>query len=152
MEQARGLGDKLGPILLQLPPTLKADPPLLAACLDAFGRTVRVAVEPRHESWWTDEVRDVLTERDAALSWADRLGRPVTPLWRTASWGYLRLHEGRAEPRPRYGRQALQTWADRIAEAWTPTDDVFVYFNNDPGCAAVTDAETFTELTPQKAG
>jgi uncharacterized protein YecE (DUF72 family) len=151
MERARGLGDKLGPILLQLPPTLKADPPLLAACLDAFGRSVRVAVEPRHDSWWTDEIRGILTERDVALSWADRKGRPVTPLWRTSSWGYLRMHEGRAEPPPRYGRQALQTWADRLADTWSPTDDVFVYFNNDPGGAAISDAEAFTELALQAA-
>ena len=146
MERAAGLGDRLGPVLVQLPPTLRADPELLSACLGEFGDGVRVAVEPRHESWWTDETRAVLEKHGAALSWADRLGRPVTPLWRTTGWGYLRLHEGRAEPRPRYGRTALKTWHERVRSTFTPAEDVFVYFNNDPGGAAVTDAIAFRAL------
>src|SRR5262245_24226073 len=47
MAVATGLGDKLGPVLLQLPPTLKADPALLDACLAEFPAGVRVTVEPR---------------------------------------------------------------------------------------------------------
>jgi uncharacterized protein YecE (DUF72 family) len=143
LDRAAGLGDRLGPVLLQLPPTLKADPALLADCLASFPSHVRVAVEPRHESWWTDQVRGVLTDHRAALCWADRLGRPVTPLWRTADWGYLRLHEGRANPRPRYGRRALRTWAERIQQIWSNAEDAYVYFNNDQGGAAVIDVEAF---------
>ncbi|MET8679350.1 DUF72 domain-containing protein [Streptomyces sp. NPDC004647] len=143
MSHASGLGSRLGPVLLQLPPTLRADPGLLDTCLDCFPSGTRVAVEPRHDSWWTAEVRTVLERRGAALCWADRGSRPVTPLWRTADWGYLRLHEGRAEPWPRYGRRALRTWAERIADTWPETADVHVYCNNDPGGAAVHDAITF---------
>jgi uncharacterized protein YecE (DUF72 family) len=141
MERAAGLGPKLDVILLQLPPTLRADADLLRECLSRFPDTVRVAVEPRHDSWWTDEVRDLLTERGAALCWADRLGRPLTPLWRTAEWGYVRFHEGAASPWPHYGDQALRTWVARIAEAWP--DDAYAYFNNDPGGAAVRNAARF---------
>ena len=39
----------------------------------------------------------------------------VTPLWRTADWGYLRFHEGDGAPWPRYRESSLQSWADRIA-------------------------------------
>jgi uncharacterized protein YecE (DUF72 family) len=67
-------------------------------------------------------------------------------LWRTAEWGYVRFHQGRAHPSPRYGRQALRTWADRIAAAWTDSDDVYVYFNNDPGACAVRNAQQFRQL------
>jgi uncharacterized protein YecE (DUF72 family) len=147
MGVARGLGDRLGPILLQLPPTLRADPALLDGCLARFPSDVRVAVEPRHESWWTDETRAVLERRGAALCWADRLGRPVTPLWRTADWAYLRFHEGAAEPWPNYGDRALTTWARRLAETWTASEDAYVYFNNDPGGAAVRNARRFTALS-----
>ncbi|MER7000812.1 DUF72 domain-containing protein [Streptomyces sp. NPDC000410] len=143
MEHAEGLGERLGPVLLQLPPTLRADPGLLDAALACFPRGVRVAVEPRHESWWTDEVRDVLERRGAALCWADSGSRPVTPLWRTADWGYVRFHEGRAEPWPGYGRAALAAWVGRIADAFPDRADVFAYFNNDPGGAAVRDAVAF---------
>jgi uncharacterized protein YecE (DUF72 family) len=71
---AAGLGTKLGPVLLQLPPTWKGDPGLLDETLAEFRRTgpsrLRIAVEMRHESCWTDEMRKVLTEREAALVWA----------------------------------------------------------------------------------
>jgi uncharacterized protein YecE (DUF72 family) len=143
LEHATSLGHHLGPLLLQLPPTLRADPDALDRCLGCFPPGVRVAVEPRHDSWWTDEVRAVLTARGAALCWADRGSRPVTPLWRTAPWGYLRFHEGLAQPWPRYGTQALAHWAERIAETWPDQAEVHAYFNNDPGGAAVLDAAAF---------
>ncbi|MFI0737443.1 DUF72 domain-containing protein [Streptomyces sp. NPDC021100] len=143
MRHAAGLGDRLGPVLLQLPPTLRADPATLDAALAEFPPGVRVAVEPRHPSWWTDEVRAVLEHRGAALCWADAGSRPAGPLWRTAGWGYLRFHGGRARPWPRYGRQALATWAARVADTWPRQADVHAYFNNDPGGAAVADAAVF---------
>jgi len=140
LERATALGDRLGPVLLQLPPTLRADADALAATLALFPREVRVAVEPRHPSWWTYEIRGVLERHAAALCWADRGGRPVTPLWRTANFGYLRMHEGRAAPAPRYGRAALGHWLRRIADAYGDGVPAYVYFNNDPGGAAVVDA------------
>src|SRR3954469_23706107 len=143
MTHAEGLGDRLGPVLLQLPPTLRADPALLDACLACFPSGTRVAVEPRHDSWWTPETLEVLESRGAALCWADVQARPVTPLRRTADWGYVRFHQGRAQPWPRYGRRSLDTWVDRIATTWSDAHDVYAYFNNDPGGAAVADAVTF---------
>lgn len=143
MTAATGLGPKLGPVLLQLPPTLRADPERLTACLRRFPDAVRVAVEPRHPSWWTGATRDVLENHGAALCWADRLGHALTPLWRTTDWLYLRLHEGPAQPWPRYDDQTLQAWAQELGtEA-----DAYVYFNNDPGGAAVRDALRFAALT-----
>ncbi|MEU2335733.1 DUF72 domain-containing protein [Streptomyces sp. NPDC006654] len=143
MTHAAGLGDRLGPVLLQLPPTLKADPPLLDACLSCFPRGTRVAVEPRHDSWWSRETREVLESRGAALCWADIRARPMSPLWRTTDWAYVRFHQGRATPWPRYGRRSLETWVDRIATACPEKADVYAYFNNDPGGAAVRDAAVF---------
>lgn len=140
LSRATGLGNKLGPVLLQLPPTLPADAGLLDAALSAFPRHIRVVLEPRHESWWAPAIREVLTARGAALCWADRGSRPVTPLWRTADFGYLRMHSGAARPRPRYGRRAIDSWVDRLREAYPDGEDVFVYFNNDQHGAAVDDA------------
>ncbi|GAA1893359.1 DUF72 domain-containing protein [Streptantibioticus ferralitis] len=149
MSHAGALGPRLGPILLQLPPTLPLDAETLAsldACLAAFPASTRVAVEPRHESWWTEDVRALLERRSAALCWADWRARPGSPLWRTADWGYVRFHVGIANPWPRYGRQALTTWARRITDTWPEEADVYAYFNNDPGGAAVRDAETFIRV------
>ncbi|HEX8803061.1 MAG TPA: DUF72 domain-containing protein, partial [Acidimicrobiales bacterium] len=140
--RAEGLGDRLGPYLLQLPPTLRADVDLLDACLARFPSGARVAVEPRHESWWVDDVRAVLERRQAALCWADRRSHPITPLWATAGWGYVRFHQGAASPWPSYGRTALAHWLDRIDAAWPLSGgaDVFAYFNNDQHAAAPDDA------------
>ncbi|MDH6627375.1 uncharacterized protein YecE (DUF72 family) [Streptomyces sp. LBL] len=143
MSHAEGLGDRLGPVLLQLPPTLRADAGLLDACLACFPPATRIAVEPRHDSWWTPAVRTVLETRSAALCWADVLSRPATPLWRTTDWGYVRFHQGRARAWPRYGHRSLTTWAERIAATWSEGEDVYAYFNNDPNGAAVKDAAVF---------
>jgi uncharacterized protein YecE (DUF72 family) len=143
VDAAAGLGDRLGPVLLQLPPDLQAVPRLLEECLRQFPPAVRVAVEPRHSSWWTDEVREVLSARNAALCWADRKGSALTPLWRTADWGYLRLHEGEGGPWPRYSERVLSGWAQRITGTWAEGRDVYVYFNNDQNCAAPRDAARF---------
>ena len=146
LDAAAGLGGQLpwlGPVLLQLPPDLRAAPGLLDECLGCFPPGLRVAVEPRHESWWTDRTREVLAARDAALCWTDRQGTAVTPLWRTADWGYLRCHEGDGAPWPRYRESSLRAWADRVAVAWAEGLDVYVYFNNDQGGAAPRDAAAF---------
>ena len=145
LDRAAGLDGKLGPVLVQLPPDLRADPEALARTLAAFPPSVRVAVEPRHDSWWTSDVREVLTTYGAALCWADRRDLPLTPLWRTAAWGYLRLHESSTAPWPLYRRETLAAWAQRVTETWRDDEDVVVYFNNDPGCAAVDNAVTFAE-------
>ena len=145
MSRADALGPKLGPVLLQLPPDLPADVPALAATLDAFHGRARVAFEPRHESWWQPTVHDLLADRGAAYVWADRAGQPYGPTWRTAPWGYLRLHYGDAQPAPNYHRHTLGVWADRIAATYADEEDVFVYFNNDGRCAAVDNAVTFAE-------
>jgi len=146
LSRATALGPKLGPVLLQLPPSLRADVGLLIEVLERFPREVRVAVEPRHESWWTGAVRAALERHGATLCWADRRSRPITPLWTTADWGYLRLHEGRATPRPRYGRTALASWVERIASSFAADAPVYVYFNNDHGAAAIADALTLATL------
>ncbi|MDQ3938642.1 MAG: DUF72 domain-containing protein [Chloroflexota bacterium] len=142
VERASRLGSKLGPVLLQLPPTMRADVDRLRATLRAFPREWRVAVEFRHRSWYTDEVRRLLQDHQTALCLADRRG-PLTPIWRTADWTYLRFHTGRASPEPCYGRRALATWIERIGEQWKAADDVFVYFNNDPRACALRDARLF---------
>lgn len=144
-ERAAGLGEKLGPVLLQLPPTLAADLGRLADTLDRFPAGVRVAVEPRDDSWFDGGLRALLEKRGAALCLADS-PRRRTPVWRTADWGFVRFHEGRATPRPCYGERALATWTERIASLWNAGADVFCYFNNDTRGCAVRDAGTFARL------
>ncbi|MFN8622379.1 MAG: DUF72 domain-containing protein [Chloroflexota bacterium] len=140
LERCAPLGEHLGPLLLQLPPDLEAAPDRLAATLSAIPPGIQVAVEPRHASWWSDEVQAVLRAHGEALCWADRRG-PVTPDWATTDWRYLRYHEGTGEPRPCYGADAFTRWLRRLAADAPATTDAWVYFNNDPNGCAIVDAD-----------
>jgi len=142
---AGGLDEKLGPVLLQLPPNLEVDVPSLEGVFDAFRGRVRLVCEFRHASWHSDAVYDLMAARDVALCLTDRRNRHG-PLVRTASWGFVRMHEGVASPRPHYGSRALSAWVDRVAALWRSSDDCFVYFNNDHGGCAVRDAFEFASL------
>jgi len=145
MDRARALGPKLGPILIQLPPRFGIDLERLDATLKLFPRSVRVAVEFRDETWFTDETRALLERRGVALCLADS-PRRKQPSWRTAGWGFVRFHEGKGPQRPGYQREVLRTWVERIATTWARDEDVYVYFNNDHKGYAIRDASVFAEL------
>jgi uncharacterized protein YecE (DUF72 family) len=143
LEHAAPMGARLAVVLVQLPATLRVAPERLDATLRAFAGRVRVAVEPRHDSWFCDEVHSVLSEHGAALCLADRGSRIVTPEWRTADWTYVRFHAGRGVPPSAYGRGALEHWVARLRDIFGDDVDGYVYFNNDAYGAAVRDAVTF---------
>jgi uncharacterized protein YecE (DUF72 family) len=139
-------GGRLGPLLLQLPPTLRIELDRLTEVIRALPRSLRLAVEFRHESWYVEDVFDLLAAHDVALCLADRHSQLLGPLRPTASWAYLRMHEGRAHPHPCYGDDALRAWVDRLGSNWPAGADVYVYFNNDPGACAPRNAERFMAL------
>jgi uncharacterized protein YecE (DUF72 family) len=149
MDRARRLGNRLGPILLQLPPDMPIALDRLDRTLSAFGSETAVSVEPRHASWFVDELRDLLSRHGAALCVVDRRG-PRTPLWRTAPWLYLRLHEGRAMPPSCYGTDALGSWVGRLGETFGRRPDGYVYFNNDGHACAPRNALTFERLLARR--
>jgi uncharacterized protein YecE (DUF72 family) len=148
MERAGELGKHLGPILLQLPPDLPVRLDLLIETLDAFPPTARIAFEPRHPSWFVDEVRDALERRNVALCVADRRG-PITPLWRTADWAYVRFHGGRAKPRSCYDEGDLEQWSERLHDSWGDRSG-FAYFNNDFNGCALRDAARFARALVER--
>lgn len=145
MERADALGKKRGPILIQLPPTYNVNPQLLDETLILLPPPVRIAVEFRNETWFTDETRAVLERHRAALCLADS-PRRKQPHWKTTEWGFVRFHEGTGPNAPGYERRVLLSWVHTIAEMWDVADDVYVYFNNDAGGYAIRDAITFAEL------
>jgi uncharacterized protein YecE (DUF72 family) len=143
VDHAWGLGDRLGPVLLQLPPSLEVDVARLEETMDAFPRSIRVAVEFRHDSWYRDEVRALLERYGAALCVADRREKLLTPTWRTADWGYMRFHGGRDRPPSCYRPEHLEERADELCRWWASNDEVFVYFNNDYNGCAIRDVARF---------
>jgi len=133
---AAGLGDKLGPVLFQLPPRFPADPPRLEAFLSWLPAGVRTAWEFRDRSWWTGEVFELLDERRHAFVLPDRPGFRG-PLVVTGGGSYIRFHQG-SRSGSDYRRDKLRRWAERIVGL--PVPEVWVFFNNDPHGAAVRDA------------
>ena len=151
LNRATELGTRLGVVLLQFPPDLTCNAADLYRTLQAFGGRVRLAVEPRHESWWNDEIRGVLESHGAALCWADRRSQLVTPIWRTTDWAYVRLHAGLAHPSSCYGQRALTTWVERLMEVFDADPDGYVFFNNDAHACAPRDAATLRHLIGRPA-
>src|SRR5262245_50649493 len=124
LKNTESLGTRLGPILFQLPPNLKKDLDRLRAFLAMLPANRRFANEFREQSWFEDDVFDVLRERDVPMCLIDQPDF-AAPFVSTASWGYLRLH------RFDYNDFALSNWSRRIAqEKW---GDVFVYLKHDEG-------------------
>jgi uncharacterized protein YecE (DUF72 family) len=138
LERASHLGDHLGPVVAQLPPTLRKDAINLDRTLQSFPKHVRVAVEFRHPSWFSEDIEGILQDRNAALVWADRRGRLQNPQWRTADWLYLRLHGGSGTA-GNYGDRVLDSYARTLARI---EGDAYVYFNNDATGNAVRNALT----------
>lgn len=140
--RATRLGDKLGPVLFQLPPNFDADPPRLQGFLRVLPAEMRAAFEFRHDSWRTQEVHELLDRHGAAWVLADRPGWRV-PLIVTGGWSYIRFHQGR-RAHPGYTRSKLRAWANKIAGL--EAEDTYIFFNNDPLAAAARDAATLREL------
>ncbi|HEY1332217.1 MAG TPA: DUF72 domain-containing protein [Actinomycetota bacterium] len=134
--RARHLGDRLGPVLFQMPPTLRRDRALLADLLAVLPSGMRAAFEFRHDSWRDEDVLDALDRAGAAWVLAHRPGLRVPPIV-TGGWSYVRFHQG-TRTGPGYRSRTLSDWAGRIAAS--DARDTFVYFNNDTGGAAVADA------------
>ncbi|HEX3902726.1 MAG TPA: DUF72 domain-containing protein [Polyangia bacterium] len=121
-EASRALGDKLGPILFQLPPNMKKDLARLDEFLAGLPAGLPATVEFRHESWFSDEVYACLRARRAALCVAESED-VTTPLEATADWGYLRLR------REDYDDGMVASWGARIkAQSWSTA---YVFFKHE---------------------
>ena len=143
-ERAKGLGDKLGPILFQLPPNLHRNDERLEGFLDALPVGYRYSVEFRHPGWYADAVLEMLRRRNVALCISDHHHAPA-PWEATADFIYLRGHGPGGRYHGLYGEAALKDWAKAIRD-WRKTRDVFVYFDNDIKSAAPADAEQLIGL------
>ena len=124
LETARVLGDRLGPLLVQLPPWQRKDIEKLRALLALVPRDIRVALEVRHASWVDEEVTGVLRDANVALCVSDteELERPAD-IVDSATWGYLRLR------RCDYDETSLRAWLERIrGYEWR---DVWVFFKHE---------------------
>ena len=144
------LGDKLGPILFQLPPSMQRNDQRLEHFLGVLPAGRRYAFEFRHPSWYVDQVFASLERRDVALCISDHHHAPA-PWVRTAGWLYVRGHGPGGRYWGRYPEQTLKDWAGRIRAWRQERRDVVCYFDNDPEGAAPKDADRLKALTADLA-
>ncbi len=142
LETARRLGKKLGPVLFQLPPNFKKDLARLGDLVTQFPPDIRCAWEFRHESWFSDDVYDVLRTANAALCVADTEAGS-TPHLASADFGYFRLRdEG-------YTTKDLAQWAATVKELGKHWQDTYVFFKHEESGVGPKLAQQFAELLGQ---
>lgn len=139
------LGDKLGPVLFQLPPGWKVNTERLFGFLKILPTHLRCAFEFREPSWYNDEVRALLSKFNCAFCIYELNGH-LSPRWITADFTYVRLHGPGGKYEGSYSDQVLQNWARDIA-LWADDGlDVFVYFDNDQYGFAPQNASTLQDM------
>jgi uncharacterized protein YecE (DUF72 family) len=116
------LGARLGPVLLQFPPTRQRDTALLDRLLAALGR--RAAVEFRHESWFCQDVYAVLRARGAALVVTDQEKWPMAPRVEVSDLAYYRLRRD-------YDAASLRRWRRELRAEAAARTELHVYFRHE---------------------
>jgi uncharacterized protein YecE (DUF72 family) len=125
---AGALGPHLGPILFQLPPSLKRNIERLRDFMAILPEGLRAAFEFRHQSWFEEDTYEALREGGHALCLADTDSIDTPEIVSTTDWGYLRLR------REHYADEALQAWKAAIrAQSW---GEAFVFFKHEDQGAA----------------
>ena len=122
-EEARAFGDRLGPVLFQLPPTAPFDDGRIERIMALLPAHWRVAFQFRHRSWHTPQVADLLERLGASLVHGDGEEEPG-PVGRGA-FIYLRLR------RDTYSPQRRAAWVRRIAGFLAGGRDVYAYFKHE---------------------
>lgn len=140
--EVAALGSKLGPLLVQLPPSLAFDANAASAFLDALRKRFAgiVVCEPRHPTWFESDAEQVLVHFRVARVAADPA--PVPRAARPGGWGgfvYYRLHGSPRIYYSAYSEGYLETLARELtmACALAPT---WCIFDNTAQGAATTDA------------
>lgn len=122
LEPMRQAG-KLGPILLQVPPNLKADTALLESFVQLLPQAYQFAFEFRHETWFADSVYEILKKKNAALCWAES-EKIVTPRVATAGFLYYRLRL------PGFSKTQLAELAEEL-KTQRQTREVYAFFKHE---------------------
>jgi uncharacterized protein YecE (DUF72 family) len=139
MGNVRGLKDKLGPILFQLPPRWMCNPERLMMFLAVLPEDCRYAMEFRDDTWWHPEVYEILRSRNIAFCIFELAGRH-TPFKITTDFVYIRLHGPGDAYQGQYDDQSLSRWAKDIRKFSKDGLPVYIYFDNDENGYAAQDA------------
>jgi uncharacterized protein YecE (DUF72 family) len=131
LDRVRFLGDKLGPILFQLPPRWKADQKRLEEFLKELPSGYQYVFEFRDHSWFTDEIYATLSKYNIAFCIYDLLGDTSPLIVTSKRFVYVRLHGSGQKYGGSYPDEVLKVWSKQILEWQAAGYKVFFYFNND---------------------
>lgn len=130
LKNSKGLGKKRGPILFQLPPGWSVNAERLHHFLRSLPATNRYTFEFRNNTWYCDEVFELLERYNCAFCFYDLAGHQ-SPIVTTADFIYVRLHGPGGKYQGSYTKKALSAWATRCLKWSGNGKDVYVYFDND---------------------
>jgi uncharacterized protein YecE (DUF72 family) len=142
---AEDLGEKLGPILFQLPPKWHCDPDRLSSFLDILPNTHKFAFELRDHSWLNDEIYALLKSHNCAFCIYELNGF-VSPKIITADHVYIRLHGPGSAYQGSYDQATLREWAQFILSMQKEGKKVYCYFDNDQSGYAAHNAMAISEI------
>jgi uncharacterized protein YecE (DUF72 family) len=143
------LGDRLGPILFQLPPNWPLNFERLEQFLPALPLKHRYAFEFRDPSCYAAETYDLLRRHNVALCLHDWRGMSW-PIELTADFTYIRLHGPQGTYQGNYTPGMLRNLGKRILQWQYQLADIFVYFNNDQGGYAIKNAKSLEKFLLRK--
>jgi len=139
------LGDKLGPILFQLPPHWHFNLERLKSFLQALPREFRYTFEFRDSTWWRKEVYDTLKKHGAAFCIFE-LAEQLSPKQVTADFVYVRLHGPENAYQGKYDSQELAGWAGAFSSWEKQGKQIYCYFDNDEKGYAAQNALTLQDM------
>jgi uncharacterized protein YecE (DUF72 family) len=141
---ARGLHEKLGCVLFQMPPNFVYTENNLSNIVATLDRSFANVIEFRHESWWNSQARQVLGENGIGFCGISYPGLP-DPVIRSAPVLYYRFHGVPQLYASAYETATLRHVLNTIAN-FRGIHDVFIYFNNDIHVAAITNAREIKSM------
>jgi uncharacterized protein YecE (DUF72 family) len=145
LSRADLLKGKLGPLLYQLPPSMKRNDELLQDFLSTLPSEYQHVIEFRHESWIDEGVFDILRRHNVGLCVFDMPGFGC-PLVATSDFAYIRFHGSEGLYSSSYSDEELARWAKRIGRLGQSIKASYIYFNNDAEAFAVKNAMTLKTL------
>ncbi len=137
------LKEKLGPILIQLPPYFPKNLERLKAFVKHLRKKQLHVFEFRHDSWYEEEVYDVLRKHNISLCFTDLTGE-ISPQIVTADFAYFRLH-GPKRYSGSYSEKEISSWKKMVLDLFKKKVSCYCYFDNDAKGEAVEDAKRLLE-------
>jgi uncharacterized protein YecE (DUF72 family) len=148
MAPFRALGDRLGPILYQLPPRFRINLERLESFLKLLPHDVVSVFEFREKSWHVPETLALLDRYGASFCVHDMPGS-ASERWTAGPIAYLRFHGGEGKYWGRYSDEGLLSWTDWMVAQAKAGRPVWAYFNNDIHAHAIHDAQTLKAMVAQ---